>query len=107
MRAKAIRFRLTALRMSSTDISTMTALRRARTPKTPIEKRTAPRRRKLAASIGSILASQDDGADGGGEEHERDGQERHQVGGQHVVGDRRRRRRAGVGQRVLAGVVES
>ena len=50
MRAKAIRLRLTALRISSTDISTITALRRAITPYTPMQNSTAPRRRKLTAS---------------------------------------------------------
>src|SRR5215213_6607588 len=106
MRAKAIRLRLKALRISSTDISTITALRRARTPNTPMENSTAPSTRKLAASTMSVLARQDDGADGGGEEDERDGQERDEVVRQDVVGDVHRRGRAGVRQRVAAGEVD-
>ena len=44
-RRSATRLMLTALRISSIDISTSTPLRRASTPYTPIENRTAPRRR--------------------------------------------------------------
>jgi hypothetical protein len=39
--SKATRFRLTALSMSSTDIRTRIALRRARTPYRPVQKRRA------------------------------------------------------------------
>src|SRR5829696_4466257 len=150
-RAKAMKLRLTALRISSTDINTITALRRASTPYTPMQNSTAPSSKKLAtntrlvlqsrrgkrqrrgaaegascerprpsarkrqrrgAAEGAscerprpsararlILAGQDDGADRGGEQDERDGEERHEVRRQHVVGDRLGRGRAAILER--------
>ena len=48
--ANATRLRLTALRISSTDISTITAFLRAITPYTPMQNSTAPSSRKFAAN---------------------------------------------------------
>ena len=65
-----MRLRLTALRISSTDISTITALRRAMTPYTPMQNSTAPSSRKLTDQhdVPSPCLGQDDGADDGGGE---------------------------------------
>src|SRR5690606_29542422 len=72
---------LTALRISSIDISTSTPLRRTITPYTPIENRIADSRRNWFSSIGapSVPSGQDDGPDQGGEQEDGDHLERHEV----------------------------
>ena len=70
---------LTELRISSIDISTITAFLRAITPYTPMQNSTAPSSRNwLIEHRASVLPGQHDGADDGGEQHERQRPERQQ-----------------------------
>src|SRR5690606_37458564 len=95
------RLRLTELRTSSIDISTITALRRAIVPYTPMQNNAADRIRKLNAYIArSVLPGQDDRADRGGEQDEREGEERNQVRAEIAVADRDR----GVRDRACVGL---
>src|SRR5512132_904894 len=95
----AIRLMLTALRMSSIDISTSTVFLRAMTPYTPVQKRIAPSSRnwlRISSSTASpVLPGDDDGADQRGEQQHRDDLERDQVLGEDRVAH---------GGRVAAGV---
>src|SRR4051812_20399692 len=83
---KAIRLMLTALRISSIDMRTSTPFLRASTPYTPAQKSTADSTRNWASST-SVPPSQDDGADEGGEEHDRYDLEGNQVGREEGVTD--------------------
>src|SRR5262245_23558615 len=87
IRANATRLMLTALRMSSMDMSTITALRRARTPYTPALKRNAPRSRNWLSSTTSVPPGQHDRADERRQEQHRHRLERQQVGGEDRVAD--------------------
>src|SRR3954468_6324986 len=74
---KATRLMLTALRISSIDISTSTPLRRASTPYTPVQNRKAARNRNsFRYTAPSVPSRDDDGADQGGEEEHRHDLER-------------------------------
>ena len=103
--SKATRLRLTALSISSTDIRTRIALRRARTPYSPMQKRRAEsdggigevhQRFPSACRVGVltwrlvVLAGQDDRADQGGEQQDGEGLE-----GQHPVPEEARAGRLG------------
>src|SRR3954452_14349926 len=102
-RLKASRLMFTALRISSMLISTITAFFRAMTPYTPMQNSTAPSSRNSLSSM-SVLPSQDDGADDGDQQEERQRPERHQVRREDAVGDRLRGDRGGIGRHLL-GVV--
>src|SRR4051812_47837526 len=85
---KATRLRFTALRMSSMDMSTITPFRRASTPYTPMANSAAARKRNWLRNIGlpsSVPPGQDDGADEGGEQHDRGDLEGDQVGAEDRV----------------------
>src|ERR1044072_9678203 len=68
--AKATNVRLTALSMSSTHMNTMIALRRIRTPNTPIVNSTAEKNRASASMLVSALLAENHRADNrSGQEH--------------------------------------
>src|SRR5947209_18674672 len=70
---KAIRLMFTAFRISSTDMSTSTPFLRASTPYTPVQKRSAPRKRNSLSSTELVPPGDYHGAHEGGEEQDRDG----------------------------------
>src|SRR2546427_3405132 len=70
----------TAFRISSTDMSTSTPFLRASTPYTPVQKRSAPRKRNSLRSTELVPPGDDHGAHQGGEEQHRDGLEGDDVG---------------------------
>src|SRR5918996_1438057 len=90
------RLMLTALRISSIDISTITVFLRAMTPYTPMQKRIAPSSRNWLSMRSSIagptpvLPGDDDGADQGGKQQHRHDLERDQVLRKDRVADRGR-----------------
>src|SRR6476659_1625959 len=84
----ANRLLLTELRMTSIDISTITAFLRAITPYTPMQNSTAPRRRNSLRSI-SVLPGEHDCTDDGSEQNERQRPERQQEGLEHAVAELR------------------
>src|SRR5436190_1143009 len=84
-RPNAAKLMLTALRMSSIDMSTITPLRRASTPYTPMANSAAPRSRNSFRSTALLLPRQDDRAHEGGEEQDRHDLERNEVGGEDGV----------------------
>src|SRR5487761_2494037 len=107
-RANAMNVRFTELRISSTHMKRMMALRRVSTPTTPIANSTAEKNSD-SASIGPP-DSQDHGADDGGKEHhardfegeqilmeERPGERRDGALGGHLRG------RVALGERVRSG----
>src|SRR5512132_3752337 len=85
----ARRLMLTEFRITSIDISTITAFFRAITPYTPMQNSAAPRRRNSFTSI-SILSGQHDGADHGGEKDERQRPERQEERFEDAVAERGR-----------------
>src|SRR4051794_33178812 len=86
----ANRLMLTELRMTSIDISTITAFLRAMTPYTPMQNRTAPSRRNSLIST-SVLPGENDCADHGGEQDEGKGPEREEEGLEDAVTELRGR----------------
>src|SRR6478672_8947594 len=97
MALNATRLMLTAFRMSSIDISTMTPLRRAITPYTPMLNRMAARRRNSFRTIALLPPGDDDRPDQRGQEQQGHDLERQQVRGEdrvaHRAGVRRLQRR--------------
>src|SRR5690242_9682104 len=86
--ANATKVRVTALSISSTHMNTMMALRRMRTPNTPITNSTAEKKSDSASKVFSALAAHDDGADDGREEQDAGDLEREQVVVEQWRGDR-------------------
>src|SRR5438270_2552866 len=93
---------LTALSINSMDASTSTALRRASTPYTPMQNRTAARNRNWFNSIRSVPPGYGDGAHEGGKKQHGHDFERDQIRPEHGVGHVGRALHAGDADLVVA-----
>src|SRR5262245_25267673 len=82
-RENATKLRLAALSMSSIDMNMMMALRRVRTPSTPIEKSTIERTSRWSAVI--IDSSQLEAPKHDGPHHRHQEQHRRQLEGEQIV----------------------